>query len=56
MWEKLKGPGSESCDVESARLKVPGGWIVRTIASRYEAGVDVSQTFVADVHHDWKLE
>jgi hypothetical protein len=56
MWERLKDiePGAQS-----SRLKVPGGWIVRTIL-RYDtgegAGCAVEQTFVADADHDWGQE
>ncbi len=56
MWERLKDiePGAQS-----SRLKVPGGWIVRTVL-RYDtgegAGCAVEQTFVADAGHDWELE
>jgi len=39
----------------SARLKVPGGWIVRTIISRYQSGVGVEQTFIKDSGHEWEL-
>ena len=68
MWEViqgsgLKGKGSNgdttgaisSTYVESARLKVPGGWLVRTITSRYHAGASVAQTFVPDADYSWSL-
>lgn len=37
-----------------SRLKVPGGWLVRTVTSTYR-GVGVAQTFVADEDHAWRL-
>ncbi len=57
MWEKITGDsGCPDANVTSHRLRVPGGWIVRTVMSRYNAGVHVVQTFVTDPTHDWKLE
>ncbi|MBT5338646.1 hypothetical protein HN643_04585 [Candidatus Falkowbacteria bacterium] len=58
MWEEIRnGPSVQGdCAVLSGRLKVPGGWLVRTIVSRYKSGADVEQTFVADAGHEWKLE
>jgi hypothetical protein len=43
-WEEID-------DRHSARLKVPYGWIVRTV---YNAGVH--QIFVEDQDHIWGLE
>lgn len=56
MWELL-GPIKEDSSFEgySERLKVPGGWIVRTIARTFHV-VHTSQTFVADEAHTWSLK
>jgi hypothetical protein len=55
MWEKISNPETEAGTLESHRLQVPGGWIVRTIISRHNAGAGVSQTFVTDSMHAWQL-
>lgn len=56
MWEPLKDVDR---NVQSYRLKVPGGWIVRTII-RYDTSEGAScaaeQTFVSDPNHEWTLE
>jgi hypothetical protein len=62
-WEPIPG---EIDRVESHRLKVPGGWIIRTIAmpmiqnlqaesSSCSVASAVSQIFIADSGHSWKL-
>lgn len=58
MWEKISDiqPKDENLTLESHRLKAPGGWIVRSITSRYHAGATVSQTFVSDPNHEWQLQ
>ncbi|WP_429885749.1 hypothetical protein [Geoalkalibacter halelectricus] len=38
--------------VASERLKVPGGWVVRTIANRDSVAID--QIFVSDPNHEWQ--
>ncbi len=52
MWETI--------DKFSERLKVPGGWIVRTSYLHVvkNAGVAVAchQIFIADPSHEWSLE
>ncbi len=56
MWEIL---ADSATDASSHRLKVPGGWIVRTIV-RYYGGTGVNcaveQTFVSDPNHEWEQE
>lgn len=56
MWERLKDMDPH---VQSSRLKVPGGWIVRTII-KYDtaegAGCAVDQTFLNDANHEWVPE
>lgn len=60
MWEKIP---SNTTKVDSDRLRVPGGWIVRSY-SFAEGGslgsgachVFISKTFVTDPSHEWKLE
>lgn len=53
MWEELKDDGS---DTFSHRMKVPGGWIVRTVVKTNNpagAGCAVEQTFVSDPTDEW---
>ena len=45
-WERI--------DDRSERLKVPGGWIVRSDSGSYEGGVH--QIFIEDINHEWRLE
>lgn len=45
----------EEIDRETSRLKVPQGWIVRTIAITSE-GVGVHTFFMSDVLNIWKLK
>lgn len=53
-WEAIpEAPNSTLTSISSARLRVPGGWIVRTIVSRLNAGVSIKQTFVRDPAHEW---
>jgi len=49
-WEPI---GETMGRVESARLWVPGGWIVRTVVTRLDAGVHCNQVFVPDPYHAW---
>jgi hypothetical protein len=53
VWEKIpdEGIADMSMFIESHRLKVYGGWIVRTVIVK-----SVAQTFVLDPDHHWKLE
>jgi len=58
MWEEIpeqQKEGVQNLSYQSHRLKIPGGWIVRTIASGYESDVGVAQTFVSDPIYTWKL-
>ncbi|HXV27138.1 MAG TPA: hypothetical protein VD862_03915 [Candidatus Paceibacterota bacterium] len=60
MWEKLPQPLEKNRqyaggDVVSDRLRVPGGWIVRTIVTRYQGGSHAAHTFITDPAHEWKL-
>ena len=55
MWESLKEAEGTRC-LRSDRLKVVGGWIVRTVVPAGNTGAAVAQTFVADPNHKWKLE
>ena len=49
MWEKI--------DKQTERLKVPGGWIVRSKFTEIFNGcaVSVHQIFVIDPDHSWSL-
>jgi hypothetical protein len=62
MWEKI--PENEDTATpeahnpqqnHSARLRVPGGWLVRSISFGRE-GTGVGQTFVEDHEHSWSLD
>lgn len=58
MWEWIESEPQakqEVGEISSARLRVPGGWIVRTVISRYQGGAHCCQTFVADPSHEWVL-
>lgn len=49
----------EEIDKLTHRLKVPGGWLVRSIYSvsyAYGAGCSVHTVFVEEVGHNWVLE
>ena len=54
LWETIN---DNACNTRSDRLRVPGGWIVRTITYTGHAngGAAVAQTFVVDHNHEWKL-
>lgn len=39
----------------TTRLKVPGGWIVRTFTGSYNGGC-CHQIFIGDVNHTWKIK
>jgi hypothetical protein len=56
MWEAI--PGS---NLSSHRLKVPGGWLVRSYKeTSYSSGAGhhsvMNTTFVEDAEHNWVLE
>jgi hypothetical protein len=59
-WEEIPNPdpGSLMIDISSHRLRIPDGWIVRTIACNVSTGggIAVSHTFVHDPVHQWELE
>ena len=51
-WE----PISEDDKLVSHRLRVTGGWIVRSMFSEWRTGAAIAQTFVKDENHAWKLD
>jgi hypothetical protein len=57
MWERLvdQNQYQGGMDVQSSRLSVPGGWIVRTVVTSGSGRVGVVQTFVEDANHSWKI-
>lgn len=60
MWEQIPDLDQEHKVlnhgyVYSARLKVPGGWLVRSTSYGYH-GAGVAMHFVDDPSHGWKLE
>jgi len=42
-------------DGSSDRLKVPGGWIVRSLMSLGVNAISIHQIFVPDPEYKWKL-
>jgi len=58
-WEEMpKMPSKEFSGLVSYRLPVPGGWLIRTFymsLMSYRVGVVISETFLADDKHSWKL-
>lgn len=52
MWEEI--------DSYTDRLKVPDGWIVRSIIDNAgvndSGGAAIHQIFLSDPDHEWKLE
>lgn len=59
MWELIEEKNKKDDNltyIVSHRLKIPGGWIVRTVTSRYHGGAHSEQTIVTDPQHTWKLE
>lgn len=57
-WELRKEyhPMFEEIDEFTSRMKVYGGWIIRTIITAYKGGVSSHQMFLEDTSHQWKLE
>lgn len=57
MWEKIDEIEEEAKTVTTDRLKVPGGWIVRTIVEGDDGhglSVSVHQVFIGGDHrHGW---
>lgn len=58
-WEKIAQAQDSSVTgnttgTTSERLKVPGGWLVRTVVVHYR-GAAVDQAFVSDPGHEWTL-
>ena len=47
----------EDINSNSDRLKVPGGWIVRSCvkSGSYDGGASVHQIFISDSKHIWNL-
>jgi len=45
----------ESIDRHTDRMKVPGGWIVRSLKV-YGEGCSIHQVFIEDKNHTWKLK
>ena len=55
MWERIEEPKGTR-GLYSHRLKVPGGWIVRSVVDVVgDTGVALVQTFVSDLNYEWKL-
>jgi len=60
MWEKILEEGEAkniTVGPHSYRMKVPGGWIVRTIvqAMTSNGGAAVHHIFIKDPEYAWKI-
>lgn len=53
-WEDIPEKERYRVHIRSERLRVPGGWVVRSVAGSMER-TNVQQTFVADAAHTWEL-
>lgn len=51
-WEKIDDTRQNRSP--SSRLKVPGGWIVRSETGAYDGGIH--QIFIADSLHEWRIK
>ncbi len=51
MWEEIDYDQGDS----TARMRVPGGWLVRTVIGHLESPA-VHMIFFPDPHHDWVVE
>ncbi len=67
MWETIPDSEPKKTDFyeetcRSERMRVPGGWIVRSTTTIYgpttgsAGGISVSQIFIVDHTHEWKIE
>lgn len=63
MWEQISDNNIEKSNgavfkCVTDRLKVPKGWLVRSMLTSYdrEGGASVDQTFVSDPKHTWKIK
>ena len=56
MWEELEKQGNRKWGFVTERMKVYGGWIVRSIHSSVGGNTAVAQSFVPDPEHLWKLD
>ena len=57
MWTIIET--DTNANIRSDRLKVPGGWIVRSCfsyASYAGGGCAIHQVFVPDPTHEWELK
>ena len=60
MWEKLpeleEKAGGDYSVTSSQRMRVLGGWIVRSVVTQVEGGAGVHHIFIADSDHIWKID
>ena len=55
-WENIYKHGINDCTLATNRLKVYGGWIVRTIYFEREPDIfSESSVFVPDPQHEWSI-
>ncbi len=59
MWEKIE----DNNFIVTQRMKVPGGWIVRSLYSDAVSSIAgpaitcaLHQLFIEDVEHSWEIE
>lgn len=61
MWEEVPEPNygeyksGNHLKCISHRMKVPGGWILRTITFGYNVGAAAHQVFIVDPEYKWEL-
>ena len=55
MWEVVSDLVKDGDSCRTSRLRVPGGWIVKTIFY-FSDGSGIAQTFLPDPNYKWKLD
>lgn len=59
MWEKVSKDTDPNGMIETDRMKVPGGWIVRSVRTYSTiggGGCSVHQLMVPDAEHSWQVK
>lgn len=57
MWEKLEDPINYNSALSySHRMRVPDGWVVRSIVTIMHESTSVHTVFVPDKEHLWKID
>jgi hypothetical protein len=50
-WETLEQTES----IMTQRVKVMGGWLIRTVAQTPKGIIAMAQHFLSDQHHEWSI-